>query len=251
MSEENGTKHEEKEQSKPKKEGFALLLDSSYPLLNEFREKCPGTYKHSQALASMVENVASSLDLNVDAMKVAALYHDIGKIFNPKAFTENQLEDENIHDTLDPKISFEIITRHVSDSVMILLNDENFPRELIEIISQHHGNTVLKYFYSLSAEKNPDDFRYHCARPKNVESMVLMICDQIEATSRSMVQSGNFDPGKVIDGTINGLIDDGQLDDVVLRFGDLRKIKQALAKELEGTYQKRVSYDVEELNEKE
>ena len=225
------------------KDKLNQLLDSSYPLLQKFRELCPGSFKHSQALSSMIEGISLSLGLDVNYMKVAALYHDIGKTFNPKYFTENQLEDENPHEKLDPKMSFQIITRHISDTALVLLNDENFPRDLIEIICQHHGSSVVKYFFDKSGSDVEDNFRYKAEKPKKVEAMILMICDCIEARSRSQMQAGKFDPGEVIEETINELLSDGQLDEVVMRLGDLQKIKEALAKELEGTYQKRVDYD--------
>lgn len=226
------------------KEGLQKLLDTSYPLLQKFREACPGTYKHSQALGSMIEGIALSLDLDVTKMKVAAQYHDVGKMFAPKYFTENQLDDENPHDKLSAIMSYSIITRHVSDSAVILVNDKNFPRDIIEIISQHHGNSVVRYFFTKSGSDVEDAFRYKTAKPTCVESAVLMICDHIEAKSRSLAQAGKFDdPQFIIESTINGLIDDGQLDDVVMRLGDLKKIKEALCKEMEGTYQKRVDYD--------
>ena len=224
------------------KEGFQLLLDSKYPLLQEFREKCPGTFKHSQALMAMVESISLELDLDVEFMKVASMYHDVGKMFNPKYFTENQLENEDLHKGLMIKMSYEIITRHVSDSAVILLNDHNFPREIIEIISQHHGTNVLKYFYNKSKSKDDSEFRYKSSKPTCVESAVLMIADCVEATSRSLSQSGKLNPTKVIDDTINGLLDDSQLDEVTIKLGDLKKIKTALGKELEGVYQKRIDY---------
>ena len=219
------------------------LLDSKYPLLQEFREACPGTHKHSQGLAGMVESVALELDIDVEFMKVGAYYHDVGKMFNPKCFTENQLEDEDYHKDLDPQVSYQFITRHVSDTVMILLNDHNFPREIVEMVSQHHGTTILKYFYSKSKSKDDLKYRYKTTKPTSVEAMILMICDVVEATSRSLSQAGKLDPNKVINDSIQGLIDDGQLDDVTVKLGDLKKIKHALAKELEGIYQKRVDYD--------
>lgn len=223
---------------------LTALLDSSYPLLKKFRETCPGTFKHSQALMGMVEGIAIALELDITFMKVAAMYHDIGKLMNPKYFTENQLEDENPHDKLDPIMSYQIISRHPSDTAMILMNDNNFPRELIKIASQHHGQSILKYFFDKSGSDLEDLFRYKSERPTCVESAVLMICDCIEARSRSEIQAGkgNFDPTEVIEDTINVLLSDGQLDDVVMRLGDLQKIKDALAKELEGTFQKRVDY---------
>lgn len=229
-------------------QNFGILLDSKYPLLQEFREKAPGTFKHSQSLMSMIEGVCISLELDVDKMKAAALYHDVGKMFAPKYFSENQLEDENIHDNLSPDMSYQTITRHVSDSVMILINNLDFPRDVIEIISQHHGTTVLRYFCDRAKGKD-DDYRYKTTKPNSIESMVLMVCDSIEAMSRALAQAGKFDPNKVINESIQKLIDDGQLDEVTMKLGDLKKIKHALAKELEGVYQKRVDY--EEIKEEE
>jgi len=220
-----------------------VVLDSAYPLLQKFREVCPGTYKHSQGLASMIESVSLALGLDVNFMKVAATYHDVGKMYNPKMFSENQLQDEDPHADLDPAISYQLITRHISDTVSILINDHNFTRELIEVISHHHGTTVVRYFFDKSGSNKADKYRYKCTKPNCVESAVLMIADSVEATSRSKVQAGTFDPMEVIDTTINTLLDDGQLDNVMMRLGDLKRIKVALAKELEGLYQKRVNYD--------
>lgn len=221
-----------------------LLLDSSYPLLQQFRELCPGTYKHAQAVMAMVETISLALELDVDKMKVAALYHDIGKMFNPKLFTENQLEAENPHDALEPEISYQYITRHVSDTALILLNDPNFSREIIEIAAQHHGTNVVRYFFDKSGSGDCDSYRYKSRAPSCVESAVLMIADHVEATSRSISQNvnGKLNPLEIIEETINNLVDDGQLDAVYMRLGDLKKIKIALSKELEGTYQKRVDY---------
>ncbi len=240
-----------KEQGSEDKNKMKDLLDSSYPLLKEFRVKCPGTFKHSQALVSMIEGISLELGLDVDEMKVMAQYHDIGKMLNPKFFTENQLEDENPHKGLDPYISYQYITRHVSDTTMILVSDPNFPKEIINKVSQHHGTTILKFFASKVPSENADEFRYQTQKPSSIESMVLMICDNIEARSRSYTQGGKeFSPTEVIDRAINDLSKDGQLD--ALTLGDLRKIQRALGKELEGTYQKRVSYpeDEEEADDK-
>ena len=239
-----------KEQGNEEKLKLKDLLDSSYPLLKEFRDKCPGTFKHSQALVSMIEGISLELGLDVDEMKVMAQYHDIGKMLNPKFFTENQLEDENPHKDLDPYISYQYITRHVSDTAMILISDGTFPQDIIKKMTQHHGTTVLRFFASKVSSENADEFRYQTQKPSSIESMVLMICDNIEARSRSFIQNGkDFDPSDIIDSAIDGLHKDGQIDAMTL--GDLRKIKRALGKELEGTYQKRVSYpDEKEADEK-
>ena len=222
-----------------KKDALKELLETSYPLLQRFREFCPGTYKHSQAIASMVEGIAIDLGLDATFMKVAATYHDIGKIVNRNCFTENQLDDENLHDKLDPIISFQLISRHISDTAFILLHDGKFPDNLIRIATQHHGTSIMKYFFKKSGSDVDDHFRYKGSKPTCVESAVLMICDCLEARSRSEAQNrkSSFEPAIIIEDTINDLLSDGQLDDVVMRLGDLQKIKDALAKELQGTYQ--------------
>lgn len=233
-------------EEQPNTEGSELnfLLDSTYPLLQKFREACPGTFKHSQALMSMMENISIALDLDVTLMKIIGQYHDIGKINNPKFFTENQLEEDvDPHEKLDPYMSYQIISRHVSDSVNILINDVNFPRKIIEIISRHHGTSVIKYFFAKSDTDIEDLYRYKCSKPECIEAAALMLGDHIEAKSRSLMQAGKFNPKEVIESTVNSLLNDGQLDSVVMKLGDLKKIKEALGKELEGIYQKRVDYD--------
>jgi putative nucleotidyltransferase with HDIG domain len=240
---------EENSQPVEKEEiGLGFLLESSYPLLKEFRDKCPGTFKHSQSVVGMVEAICTELDLDTNYMKVAAMYHDIGKMVNPKYFTENQIEDENPHEKLDPRISFQIISRHPADSALIMLNNGNFPTDLIIIAVQHHGTSIVKYFYekyqAVKGKDVADDyFRYQGQKPKCIESMVLMLCDSIQARSRSEVQTNKFDPARVINQTIDSLSTDGQLDDVYMRLGDLQTIKSVLGKELEGMFQKRVDYD--------
>lgn len=224
------------------KESLSIILDSNYPLLKEFRDRASGTYKHSQNLASMVEGVSMELGLDVPFMKAAALYHDVGKMLHPRYFSENQVEEENPHDKLDPYISYLIITRHVSDTAAILIQDSNFPRKLIEIACQHHGQSVVSYFFKKSGSEVEDTYRHKGKKPTCIESMVLLVCDHIEARSRAEVKRDTFDPKTIIDETLNELLEDGQIEDVVMRIGDIQKLKSALAKELQGTYQKRVDY---------
>jgi len=219
------------------------FLDNSNPLLQKLRDEAPGTYKHSQALESMVENVSIALGLDVATMRLAALYHDIGKTVNPEFFSENQLDDSNPHDKLDPWVSAQIITRHVSDSVNILLNIPKFPRHIIEVISQHHGNSLLSVFNKRDGGERPEMFRYPCTKPQSIEAAVLIICDQIEAMSRSHAQAGKLNPSEVIEKTFTNLLDSGQLDEVTTRLGNLKIIRRAIGVELEGLYQKRVSYE--------
>lgn len=225
-------------------EGLKELLDSSYPLLQKLREHCPGTYKHSQSLSAMIESVSLSLGLDIDFMKICAMYHDVGKINNPTYFTENQLEnDDDPHKKLDAWMSYQIISRHVADGVHILINDENFPRKIIEIISQHHGTSVIKYFFDKSGSELEDLYRYKGSKPECIESALLMIADCVEATSRSLIQSGKYEPENFVDSVVNKLLSDHQLDEVYMKLGSLNRIKEGLSKELKGMYAKRVDYD--------
>ncbi len=228
------------------------LLDSKFSLMEKFREIAPGTHKHSVNVSNFCESVALELDLDTDFMKVCGLYHDVGKINLPDYFSENQNNGKNLHDGLDPLISYQIITRHVSDTVLLLLNQtsdsepKDFPERLnlLEVISQHHGNTVLKYFYNKSKTEIDDHFRYKATPPQSIEAAVLMICDSVEATARSLASGNDLketqDRKAVVDTNVNRLMQDGQLDDI--KVGQLKKIKSVLYKELENIYHKRESY---------
>lgn len=232
----NGEKEKEKNE-------LSKYLDPDFPLLKEFRTKCPGTFKHSQTVSSMVEGVCLALELDVTYMKVMAIYHDIGKMFHPEYYTENQMEEDNVHDKLDPYISFLIISRHVSDTSLIL-TIEGFPQELIRLACQHHGSGVVRYFFDKSKSELEDRYRYNGETPKSIEAMVLMLCDHLEARSRSMMQHDkeSFDPTDAVLKVWEELESDRQTADVVMKLGDVATLKEALAKELGAMYQKRVDY---------
>jgi len=122
-------------------------LDSDHPLLNKFKSAAPGTFRHSMNIADLSESVVSDLGLDATLMRVCAYYHDIGKMMNPKYFTENQNGEGNPHDNLEPHISYQLITRHVSDSLLILINETDMPKNVLEIISEHHGDCLLKSIF--------------------------------------------------------------------------------------------------------
>lgn len=223
------------------------VLDSNYPLIVTLREKCPGTYNHSKNVALMLEAVGSSLGLDVQKLKIAGYYHDIGKTISPLYFTENQ-EEENPHNKLEPWISYRIITSHVSETCQILINDHNISREIIVWCSAHHGTSVVRYFFEKSQSKNPDQYRYKCTKPKCIESMLLMLCDHLEARTRSLDQSGNLpeDMKEFVERVFQEIFDDEQFDDVSIpKLGDLRRIKNLLARELSSQHHKRIDYDAE------
>lgn len=226
--------------------------DPNYPLWVEFREVAPGSHKHTQSLLNIVDNISSAIELKSDDLMLAARYHDIGKMWGASLFTENQGES-NIHDKLDPWISYQLLTRHVSDTVLILMNHD-FPTEAIRIASQHHGTTVLRGIYDKAKKDfpdlnlNEDDFRYRTEKPTSIEALILMLCDQIEATSRSIYidQKKEIDPDIFVDNIFNKLMMDGQFDNVGVKLGLITKIKKALAKDLAGNYQKRIPYEEDE-----
>lgn len=230
------------------------LLDSKFPLMEKFRELAPGTHRHSVNVSIFCEAVALELDLDTDFMKVVGLYHDVGKMNAPDYFSENQ-NGKNPHDDLDPTVSYQIITRHVGDTVLLLLNqtmpedekaEKEFPErmKLLEVISQHHGNTVLRYFFNKAATEIDDHFRYKASPPQSIEAAVLMICDSVEATARSLASVNDLeekdDRRAVVNTNVDRLMQDGQLDDI--KVGQLKKIKAVLYKELENIYHKRETY---------
>lgn len=225
------------------------LLDAKYPFLERFREKAAGSFQHCQNVADLCEAVALELGLNTDVARVIGQYHDAGKITFPEAFYENQNGDENIHDKLDPLISFHIISKHVADSALILTQLPDFPPELIPPIVQHHGTTVLRSLFLKSGFKNDDAFRYkNSTPPESLEAIVLMICDSVEATLRSIEHSeGKIDIEKIVYDTIDRYELDGQIDE--LRIGHSKKIKRALITTLKAKYHSRSSADYEEGEE--
>ena len=227
-----------------KKSIYKTIIDPDYPLLVELKEKAPGTYRHCSNMLTFCEHISKQLDLDTDLMRAAAIYHDIGKMNSPKVFSENQNGSGNIHEKLEPKTSYHLITRHVGDGILILLQIPCMTIELLNIISQHHGNTVLRYFADKD-DVDEDKYRYKCSAPTTLESSVLMITDSVEATARSLYNNGKMGDSdekmNVIENTVNRLINDNQLDQ--LKVGYLKKIKLVLHKELQTMYHKREDYD--------
>lgn len=246
------------------------ILDPSYPLLRMLKDLCPGTFKHSQSVAAIVEAVCISIGIDPLKPRIAAMLHDIGKTRNPKLFTENQLADDiDPHETIDPHISAQLIIKHVADSVAILVSDQNIPRDIIMMVSQHHGNGITKFFFDKSGDTSEEQFRYNMPVPNTPEGAVLMICDIVEAASRSNFQSGTLEIKELIDKIFFELTNDHQFDEIEsdwriqvdkleLKWGmqkeikeslihGLRKsfqetIKKTLITELQGIFQKRVDY---------
>jgi len=220
------------------------LLDAKYPFLEKMRDRAPGTFKHSQNVSSLCEAVALELDIDSTLMKVLGMYYDAGKISFPECFYENQIGSGNIHDGLDPMISFHLLTKHIADGALILIQLDDFPSELIEPITQHHGNTAMMSLAN-KTDRDHELFRYrNTSPPTTLEAAILMICDSVEATTRAMYNNGDTDNEfilKAVDKTILRLMDDQQLDQI--KVGILNKTKKILIKELESIYHKRILYE--------
>lgn len=203
------------------------LTSLDHPLLKELSSKAPGTFAHSISVGHLAEAAARAVGANHILAKVGGYYHDIGKIFNPEYFIENQI-DENPHDNLDPITSAKIIISHVKKGVE-LARKHNLPEEVVNIIASHHGTTLLKPFYlrakSSKLPYSEEQFRYPGPKPRTPEEGIVMLADSVEAASRGAHTEEEI--REMVDRVFNEKINDGQLDWVPLSRRDLQKIKDA------------------------
>lgn len=211
----------------------------------------PGTYHHSIIVGNLAEAVAEDIGADPILARVGAYYHDIGKTSDPYYFIENQLGNENIHDSLEPEESTSIIISHTTKGVEIA---EKFGLPVIikDLIQQHHGTTKLAYFYYKALEKygegnvNEEDFRYLGPKPQTKEAAILMLADSVEAAVRSIRQPNKEKIQEIINKIVQDKIDDGQLDECPLTFNDVNKIKGTLEKVLLGIFHQRIQYPKKE-----
>ncbi|HJX34205.1 MAG TPA: HDIG domain-containing protein, partial [Desulfatiglandales bacterium] len=228
------------------------LANLDQPLLRELMVQAPGTYHHSVIVSSMVEATAKAIKANPLIAKVSAYYHDIGKMGKPLYFIENQAGGENRHDKLAPSMSNLILISHVKEGVE-LAQKHKLGREIIDIIQQHHGKSLISYFYSKAREQavnrggknshvKQEDFRYPGPKPQTKEAGLVMLADMAEAAVRSLA---NPSPAR-IQGTVQKIINkaftDGQLDDCELTLKDLNEIATSFNKILGGIFHHRVEY---------
>ena len=225
------------------------IMKGDDPILDTFKGVASGSDRHCVNVSLLCEAVCKDIDdINVENLVVAARLHDIGKCVNPLYFSENQ-DNTNVHDELDPTISYQYISRHIADSVLKLIQMDA-PTEVIKIVSEHHGDSVIGAIYtkaksSKSRTPDKDFYRYKSEKPTSKESCILMICDVVESATRALSNAGKLDDSKtVIESLINKMVDDEQLD--ILTLGHVRVIKKILLKETESIYHKRVDYDADE-----
>ncbi len=232
------------------------LANMDRPLLRELMIQAPGTYHHSIIVGNMVEAAARSINANSLLARVAAYYHDIGKIKKPLYFVENQREGENKHEKLAPSMSSLILISHVKDGVD-LARKHNLGKPIIDIIQQHHGTSLISFFYQKAiklrekaeADKkselppvNIENYRYPGPKPQTKEAGLVMLADCVEAASRTIPEPTAAKIQGLVHRIINKVFTDGQLDECELTLKDLHQIAQQFNKILTGIYHRRIEY---------
>jgi putative nucleotidyltransferase with HDIG domain len=237
------------------------------PLLRKLMREAPGTYYHSIAVGNLAESAAEAIGADALLLRVAAYYHDVGKVLRPYFYTDNQSDRENVHNELDPQTSARIIADHVREG-MQMAREAGLPKQIVDFIPTHHGTTTIRHFYQLALQQHdsvdPADFRYPGPRPQTKEQAILMLADTVEATVRSKAQHGqilsardNLPNGngrgasgkQTLEELVHAIIDErvrsGELDDSTLTLSDLARIRQAFITTLQGIYHPRVEYTPE------
>lgn len=222
------------------------LSNPNHPLLKQLLEEAPGTYHHSMMVASLSANAVAEIGGRSLLTRVACYYHDIGKVKHANFFVENLPNGaENPHNFLLPEDSRQIIFGHVTDGAATL-KEYRMPQMVIDICNQHHGTTLMKYFYVKAKERNPEviesDFRYPGPKPQTKEAGVVSIADSCEAAVRAMDNPTNEKIRNFVHQLIAERITDGQLDDSGLTFGEIRVIEKSLVNGLASTFHSRIKY---------
>jgi putative nucleotidyltransferase with HDIG domain len=222
------------------------LSDTSNKLLRLLADKAPGTFQHSLQVMNLADAVARAIGANVLLVRAGALYHDVGKIANPQCFTENQNPGVRYHEGLSPKESAQEIIRHVSDG-LALAEKYRLPSIVREFISTHHGTTCTMYFYNKhllegGSESERSEFCYDGTRPKTKEQVVLMMCDAVEAASRSLKDYSAESVSELVERIINGKIEDGQLSESEISMSELSVAKEVIKSYIQQMYHARVAY---------
>ena len=221
------------------------LSDQNTPLLRKLILTASGTYQHSMMVAQLAENACKEIGANALLARVGSYYHDIGKMEHPEYFTENNIDSANKHTDLNPSLSVSVIKSHIKLGVE-KAHQIRLPSQVIDIIAEHHGNSVITYFYNKAKEKDdnvsPEDYSYPGTPPASKESAVVMLADVCEAACKSLEKPTAQRLEKFIQELINGKIESGQLDNSALTFGELTKIRDTFVRILAAYYHGRIKY---------
>jgi putative nucleotidyltransferase with HDIG domain len=229
------------------------LGDGSHPLLQELVRRAPGTYTHSVTVATLAEAAAEAIGANPLLARVGSYFHDVGKMLKPQYFIENQT-GENRHDALEPALSTLVIIGHVKDG-LALAREYNLPQPIIEFIQQHHGTTLVEYFYreavrlqesnGLSTTELESSFRYPGPKPQDRENGVVMLADAAESSSRALKDPAPGSIRKLVHDLVMKRLLDGQFEESGLTLTELHTIEESLSKSLIALYHGRIKYPEE------
>jgi hypothetical protein len=227
------------------------LGDASHQLLRQLAQRAPGTYNHSINVAAIAEAAADSIGAHGLLTRVGAYFHDIGKMFKPNYFVENQDQGSNCHDSLQPAMSTLVIIAHVKDGAD-LARQHHLPERIIDFIEQHHGTTLVEYFYREATKRSQEDpnreevsensFRYPGPKPQSLEAAVLMLADSVESASRTLVEPTASRLQNLVDKIAMNKLLDGQFDECGMTLQQLDQVKNSLVKSLTAIYHGRVKY---------
>ena len=224
------------------------LTDTKNQVLKRLIMEAPGTYHHSLVVGNLAEAAAEKINANPLLARVASYYHDIGKLKKPEYFSENEKLSKSKHDTLFPNMSSLIIVSHVKEGVDLAIKHK-LPREIIDIIKQHHGTNLVYYFYKRAMEMGNEsgsiddrDFRYPGPRPRSKEAAIIMLADSVEAASRSLDPITASKLSSLVHDILTSKFDDGQLDECDLTLKDIHSIGETFTHILMGSLHQRVKY---------
>lgn len=233
--------------------GLGILTDSkllhlanpNQPLLRKILQDAPGTYHHSVMVANLSETACEAIGANGLLARVGSYYHDIGKTVNPYYFIENQVGIKNPHDFISAKESAEIIIGHVTNGAE-MLKKEQLPKEIIDICLQHHGTSLVEYFYRMAEKEGKQvdeaDFRYPGPRPQTKEAGVISICDATEAAVRSLDEPSNEKIANIVQNIVNNKLLDGQFNETPLTIKEIHTIRKTVCTTLQGIFHSRIQY---------
>jgi putative nucleotidyltransferase with HDIG domain len=223
------------------------LSDTNQPLLRSLAEIAPGTFQHSLQVANLSEEAIYRIGGNPLLIRTGALYHDIGKMYNPVYFIENQTKGINPHDNLEFEESARIIIGHVSEGVE-LAKKNKLPKAIIDFIRTHHGTSTVQYFYRSYIKKYPEkdvdltEFSYPGPKPISKEMAVFMMADSVEAASRSMQEYSQESISALVEKIITIQLNGGQFEEATITFRDIKKVKEVFNIRLRNIYHARISY---------
>lgn len=233
------------------------LSNPNQPLLKKMILEAPGTYHHSIVVGNLSETAAEEIEGNGLLARVGAIYHDIGKIKRPYFFTENQEVYKNIHDEMEPSLSALVIASHVKEGLE-LAKKNKLPKDIIDIIAQHHGTGLITYFFHRALKENgsnvdkvaEENYRYSGPKPQTKEAGIILLADSLEAATRSLTNPTATRIKTLVKEIIQKNLENGQLEECDLTLKDLDKIGDSFSRILTGMFHSRVEYPDEDLIKK-